>query len=46
LHWWKVRSDEGLTGWISDSDKISFQPDMGVLDASQYTPTGANPTFR
>jgi hypothetical protein len=48
LHWWKVRSDEGLTGWISESKKISFQiqPDIGVLDASHHTPTGANPTFR
>lgn len=48
LHWWKVRSADGLIGWISDSKEISFQlqPDIGRLNASQYTPIGANSTFR
>jgi hypothetical protein len=48
LHWWKVRSDAGLTGWISERKKISFQvqPNVGVLDASQQTRTGVIPTYR
>jgi hypothetical protein len=48
LHWWKVRSADGLIGWISDSEKINFQlqPDIGLLNASQHTPAGPSPTFR
>lgn len=44
--WWKVRSDDWLTGWISDQAGSQIEPAMGLLDARQHNSTVDNPTFR